>query len=416
MSRHRLRRLGAGGPQWLPPGRAALYPVIVALLVPVAIPGRADPAGESRNVAYPSISYTNVRVGAVPWSIHVVQWQRSNPGYEIDSMHAGGKAIGLETLSEQLTRPAPSLGAAVAGVNGDFYQRDKAFAGAPRGLQVISGELISAPSGGPSFWVDAVGQCHAAKVTSRFRVTWPNGLTTVFGLNGERRADGIELYTPAIGASTQTAGGRELVLTRAVGSPWLPLRVGQTYLARVNEIRETGNTPVAAESLVLSLGPAGQSKLPAVQTGMVLRLSTETDPALHGVRTAISGGPILLENGRRRKVQASPEEAYEFSSMVERHPRTAIGWNANSFFLVEVDGRQKQLSVGMTLEELTKFLLDLGCDNAMNLDGGGSATLWYGGQVQNSPCDRAEREIANGIGIFKKRIDSGTAGAHHQSL
>jgi exopolysaccharide biosynthesis protein len=64
------------------------------------------------------------------------------------------------------------------------------------------------------------------------------------------------------------------------------------------------------------------------------------------------------------------------------------------------------------LDELSRFLSDLGCEDAMNLDGGGSATLWYAGQVQNSPCDRAEREIANGIGILKKAVDSGTAGAH----
>ena len=81
--------------------------------------------------------------------------------------------------------------------------------------------------------------------------------------------------------------------------------------------------------------------------------------------------------------------------------------------MVEVDGRQKALSVGMTLEELSRFLIDLGCQDAMNLDGGGSATLWYAGQVRNSPCDRAEREIANGIGVLRRADESGTAGAHN---
>jgi exopolysaccharide biosynthesis protein len=71
-------------------------------------------------------------------------------------------------------------------------------------------------------------------------------------------------------------------------------------------------------------------------------------------------------------------------------------------FLVEVDGRQKKLSVGMTLDELAKFLRKLGCDEAMNFDGGGSATLWYDGQVRNSPCDRMQREIANCLVIVRK--------------
>jgi hypothetical protein len=348
----------------------------------------------------------------VPWSVHIVQLQRINPVYEIDSVHAGGKAIGLETLSEQLERLRSAQRRPAAGINGDFYQRDKVFAGAPRGLQIISGELISAPCGGATFWIDAVGQFHATNVVSLFRITWPSGVATAFGLNGERRSEGIELYTPAVGGSTHTVGGRELILSRAESSRWLPLRIGQTYTARVSEIREAGNTPVSTENLVLSLGPAIIARMPPVQPGMLIRISTETQPALHGVRMAIGGGPVLLRDGKLEKFRASPSDAYEFSSMLERHPRTAIGWNQNHFFMVEVDGRQKALSVGMTLDELSRFLSDLGCEDAMNLDGGGSATLWYAGQVQNSPCDRAEREIANGIGILKKAVDSGTAGAH----
>jgi exopolysaccharide biosynthesis protein len=45
----------------------------------------------------------------------------------------------------------------------------------------------------------------------------------------------------------------------------------------------------------------------------------------------------------------------------------------------------------------------LGCKEAMNFDGGGSATLWYDGQVRNSPCDRMEREIANCLVIVCKK-------------
>jgi exopolysaccharide biosynthesis protein len=56
----------------------------------------------------------------------------------------------------------------------------------------------------------------------------------------------------------------------------------------------------------------------------------------------------------------------------------------------------------MTLDELGKWLTDLGCKEAMNLDGGGSATLWYNGEVRNNPADRVEREIANCLVVVKK--------------
>jgi hypothetical protein len=371
----------------------------------VLVASGVSPAAEPNPVpaALPGLSYTNARVADVPWSIHVVQWERSNSLYQLQSLHAQGKALGLDTLSDQLAALSPALGTPVAAINGDFYQRDKAYAGAPRGLQIVAGELLSAPSGGASFWIDALGEPHTGKVASAFQITWPDGTTSTFGLNGERRTNGLELYTAAIGASTHTVRGRELVLVRAAGSRWLPLRIGQTYLAQVREIREAGDTRLADDTLVLSMGPAAMSKLPEVQAGAVLRISTASQPALHGIRAAISGGPMLLQNGKRERLNVADSESYEVTSMEEQHPRTAIGWNERYLFLVVVDGRQKHLSIGMTLEELAKLLTKLGCREAMNFDGGGSATLWYNGEVRNSPCDRMEREIANCLAIVKKK-------------
>ena len=56
----------------------------------------------------------------------------------------------------------------------------------------------------------------------------------------------------------------------------------------------------------------------------------------------------------------------------------------------------------MTLDELSSFLLKLGCEDAMNFDGGASATLWFEGKVRNSPCDKAERHIANALVVVRK--------------
>ena len=46
-------------------------------------------------------------------------------------------------------------------------------------------------------------------------------------------------------------------------------------------------------------------------------------------------------------------------------------------------------------------MLRLGCTEAMNLDGGGSSTLWADGTVRNSPCDGQERPIANGLVVLR---------------
>ena len=56
----------------------------------------------------------------------------------------------------------------------------------------------------------------------------------------------------------------------------------------------------------------------------------------------------------------------------------------------------------MTFEELADYLMKIGCDNAMSLDGGGSSTLWALGQVMNNPCEGRERGAANGLAVVAK--------------
>jgi exopolysaccharide biosynthesis protein len=111
----------------------------------------------------------------------------------------------------------------------------------------------------------------------------------------------------------------------------------------------------------------------------------------------------LVIKGKRQRIRASFDDGYRFSSMLERHPRTAFGWNAKCFFLVVVDGRQRDLSMGMTLDDLAAYLVRIGCEEALNLDGGGSSTLWFDGEVRNEPCDGYERPIANSLLVVQRQ-------------
>jgi Phosphodiester glycosidase len=373
----------------------------------VAAFGNRVPAADSihaSNVStrLPGISYTNLIVAAEPWSIHVVKVERTNSSYEVHSRHAGGGALGLTTLPDQIAFADPARGAPVAAINGGFYRRDKTYAGAARGLQIVEGEVLSAPNGGPCFWIDVGGEPHLADVASQFQITWPLGTTSSFGLNEERSDDRVVLYTPAIGTSTHTTGGLEFVLERQEGSKWLPLRMGRNLTAKVRALHEGGNTPLASDIMILSAGPKIMGQFQSVKPGAVLQISLASSPSLSVARNVLAGGPVLVHQGKRQKIRASLEDAYESSSMLERHPRTAIGWNRDQYFLVVVDGRQRDVSDGMTLDELANFLVKLGCAEALNLDGGGSSTLWFDGSVRNTPCDGYERLIANSLVVVQK--------------
>jgi hypothetical protein len=319
--------------------------------------------------------------------VHIVKVARAQAGLAWHTTLGKNGMFGMATLSEQLRVWPAELGRPVAAVNGDFYERIQGYEGRPRDLQIHRGELVTDPAGHAVFWIAADGQPRLTNIVSRFRIEWADGTSTPFGLNTTRPDNAVVLYTARLGPSTHTAGGTELTLEAAGEGPWLPLQAGRTYVARVREVRSTGNTPLSQDILVLSVGPRMTSRLPAVQRGTALRIVTETSPDLTGVTTSIGGGPTLVRGGKPR----------QWNGVQLRHPRTAIGWNHDYLFLVEVDGRQSDLSVGMTFAELADYLARLGCEHAMNLDGGGSATLWFEGKVKNRPSEGRERACPNAL-------------------
>ncbi|MFM1770635.1 MAG: hypothetical protein RJA22_3164 [Verrucomicrobiota bacterium] len=352
----------------------------------------------------PGVQYANDRIRGVPWSVHIVQVDRRRADLGFYSAHAGTRVTGVAVLADQAAGVPAEVGRAVAGVNGDFYDRDnRLYAGDPRGLQIIQGELTSAPHT-VCVWFDAAGQPHLDEVKGEFTVTWPGGARVAHGLNQRRADDAAVLYAPNYATSTRTVGGRELVLEREGEGPWLPLRVGQTLKAKVRAIREEGNGPIAPETMVLSFGPRYPGGMPETAVGAVLEISTRTTPDVREAVAAIGGGPALLQPGQAF-TQTNPPPGlgnnYSERSKYERHPRSAIGWNAAYFYLVTVDGRQPGLSVGMKLAELADYFQSLGCTHAMNLDGGKSAQMWVAGRIANDPC-QGEDTVANSLMVVRK--------------
>ena len=124
----------------------------------------------------------------------------------------------------------------------------------------------------------------------------------------------------------------------------------------------------------------------------------------------MGGVPLLVEEGRVPDFERLEKAAH----LVARHPRTAIGTTAkNHVLLVVVDGRTPD-SAGMSCAELARFMVELGCAWALNLDGGGSSTLWVRGKpeegVVSFPCDNkkydhaGERAVANAVLVLAKDV------------
>jgi len=106
-------------------------------------------------------------------------------------------------------------------------------------------------------------------------------------------------------------------------------------------------------------------------------------------------GPLLLLNSEKMKIPYM-----KFSN--NRHPRTCLCINEESIAFITIDGRQRNAE-GMNLNEVQEFLLNIGCVDAVNLDGGGSTTMWTQDKgIVNFPSDKSgERPVANAILILK---------------
>jgi hypothetical protein len=348
---------------------------------------------DSRPMPERGYLFTHETVARVPWSVYVVKAARHHPGLDVDTAVGHGTTLGMAIVSQQVQMIPRESGRPVVAINGDMFQSGYNYRGDPDGLQIVHGELVSSPH--PTrvcFWIDAQGNPHRTNVITRFQVTWPNGTKTLFGLNEERESDMAVLYTSVIGPSTRTYGGREFVLGPPTNGPWVPLQIGKSYPAVIKSVNEAGNTPLGRQSMVLSLGPSLAASLPKLTNGATLHLSTATIPDLGGAQTGIGGGPTLVADGK-------PWHWPGFWQM--RHPRSAIGWNKDYYFFVVVDGRQIE-SMGMTFAELANYMIKLGCDEALNLDGGGSATLWVDGRVVNNPSQGYERPAANSVVLIER--------------
>ena len=340
------------------------------------------------------VSYRHDENPRGPWSIHIVEMDRSNPNLELQTMLPPGRRFGLVRLSAQIKALDVGNGRVVAAINGDYYERERPYVGDPQGLQIMRGELISGPFDWTCFWIDPTGTPNMGKVEARFRATMASGALIPFGINEIRDDDEAVLYTPVVGPSAGARGGIELLLEPSRASPQLPLRAGERYFARVVELNKAGDSLTSTNRLILSIGPKLLKTFARPERGDVIRISNATTPDLKNVQTAIGGGPAILRDGKR----AFPKEHRV------RHPRSAVGWNTRSIYLVEVDGRQADLSVGMTWDELADYLAKIGCVHAMALDGGGSATLWAMGQVMNNPSEGRERGSANGLAVVARDL------------
>lgn len=371
--------------------------ILFLLTVPVSsTPAAVEPAASDStiNVDYeettvrlsPGLVHTHLSSARTdslaPINIHVLTASldsvRLRPALALDQV------VGQETVASIVYRHG-----AVAGTNSGFsYSNDpwNRMHGDPRGLLVIDGDVVSEPNAGAwavGFSAEGVQRPFVCRPGLRIEVRVGDRVIAATGVNRGREDRDIIVFTPAWGRGTivDTTGVEAVVAG-----------------GRLVDVRNRrGGARIPADGFVVSAGPDRADAISGLSPGLRATLSFELVSMEDTTRALpirghhyVSAGPLLALDGR-------PVDAYDATDhwftkppfTDRRHPRTGIGISADArtVYLVTVDGRQPDVSVGHTLAEFRDFILGLGAVHVYNLDGGGSTTMAVRGRAVNRFSD-----------------------------
>lgn len=119
------------------------------------------------------------------------------------------------------------------------------------------------------------------------------------------------------------------------------------------------------------------------------------------MQTAVGGGPVLVQDGHI-KITNDEEMKFAGKAINDKHPRTAMGYTKDGYLIILViQGRFPGIAEGATLVQEAKILIDLGCIEALNLDGGGSSCLLINGKETIKPSDKGEERPVPSVFLIK---------------
>ena len=400
----------------------------VAILAAIGIVGCAgQPAPRQPTGApYDSVATEQIASGVLhrrlvakqgPFTIHVVQVDLRRRDLTVAAMHAFDSLRGRERTSAMVARRVSAGAPVLAAINADFFDLKT---GENENNQVVDGEVLKAVplTDSPFDSLHTIHSqfgmtCDGHPLIDRFAfagaVLTPPPAVAVLPLdavNFRPRGDATVLYTAAYGTTPNDSAARQT----AEISFRIASRAGDTLSLQAAAGAQTGGGLTITPGHVVLSGSGAAADVVrrlagSVASGAPLRVVLAFTPKHGRLCVLVGGWPRLVVNGRSIADSVDHLEGTFPRFSVTRHPRTAIGFSADSttLYLITVDGRSESSS-GMSLAELASLMQSLGVAQGLNLDGGGSTTLILNGRVVNHPSDSAgERPVGNILYITRRR-------------
>jgi hypothetical protein len=337
----------------------------------------------TRRIA-PGVRYTRISDPRGPWRIKIVSVAPDSPA-RIDVALSNDRLPGLETTSSMARRNG-----AIAAVDGDYARPS----GRPAYTFARNGWLAqSTPSWGRSFALDdnrfgRVG--HGALVVYAADVATGATVRVNRFNRGEPGLRQVAAFTRAGGRLERPPRFACSVRLRPLAQPVAGAQ-GAAVTTEVATKRCGARRMARRGGIVLATpfyGPRA-AEIEALEVGHVVTLSWSM--GWPRVLDVVGGNPTLVQGGRVVVEGAA-------AAFFRRHPRTGVGVTPRGrVLLVTVDGRRPGYSVGMTPRGFARLFVSLGAERALNLDGGGSTTMFVRGKVVNRPSDGAQRPVSSAL-------------------
>lgn len=276
---------------------------------------------------------------------------------------------------------------AVAAINAGFFNRNNRL---PLGAIKREGQWISSPilNRGAIAWNDS-GQFYIGRLAlEEFLITSNNQKLPIIFFNSGYVQSGMARYTPVWGASYTPLTDNEIILV-----------VQRNQVINQLQAGVAGSTPITipADGYILTLRGNARAIANQLPIATTVRIETNSQPTdFNRYPQVIAAGPLLIQN--RQIVLDGAAEKFGNAFMEEKAVRSSICTTATGSLLIAAV-HNRPGGAGPTLGEQAQLMQQMGCTNALNLDGGSSTSLYLGGQLLDRSPSSAAR-VHNGIGIF----------------
>ncbi len=339
--------------------------------------------------------------GPASIKLHYLTIDKSTPGVKLRAVKGSDKVGGTETVNAMAARLNTDNLTYFAGTNGDFYETSGYAAngvsrvGTPIGNCTANNEVYTAFTGYSSILQEADGDVYLGILDYTKGTATKGSATAPFrGINVGSQDNAITLYTPRYyGVTTQTAYAGNCYEVNAKLVAGETFTSGGKYRLEVSsEPVTTGNSTIPTDGFVIhGRGQVAADFVAGLKIGDIVEMNNIV--TLEGQQVypadAVSGMNYFLVKDGVVTVSGNPDI----------HPRTGVGISAdrNIVYLLVVEGRGNN-SRGVTLDEEGDIFKFMGADRAVNLDGGGSSTLYtdaFG--IHNYCSDGKPRSVTNGF-------------------